>query len=98
MTIRMIDYEDYDWKVSSVGWLSMNHWDGFGVRTGTFHHCIGDMDIYQQEGDEQRPYTRISVTLNGRNYNRSWKRTWPNNTLSRLCRVFARDVLSNNER
>lgn len=89
MTVRMDDYHEFDYAADKRGWLTMQKWGEHRTRSGIFRHTMGDMEIYQQE---VKPHTRISITFEGRNYSRVWKRDWTDNTLSRLCRQFAADL------
>lgn len=89
MTVRMDDYEEYDYAMHDRGWLAIEDWEASEARYGTFHYKNGDMRIYQQRHPS---VTRIRATSRGRTYNRVWRKVWTDNTLSRLCRQFADDL------
>lgn len=81
---------DYHYAIGA-GYLRLHKHmldDGDYWHDGTFFDPRGIVDVYRQED-----HTRISVCVGGYGYHRSWKKTYGDRTLARLCRAFLTDIV-----
>jgi hypothetical protein len=90
MTVKMTDFDEWDWSPGARGYLSMHEWRG-AYREGVYRHPAGLVEVYECLGD--KGYLSLRLRWKGRDYCRSWKTVWGDKTIARLAREFIEEKM-----
>ena len=89
MTVKMTDYEQWAEAVSFYRYQLHND-NSIERHQIITHSGIVLVEVCFWANDDS--FTRMEFVWHGLVWIRSWKRSWPPQTLSRLARVFVEDI------